>query len=81
MLKSVILLALASVATARKCMDITVPVRLSSRNAVFGIDLPKTEVDVTNFFLEFSKQGQNYTDVVLEGVSLCRACNTPGLRD
>jgi hypothetical protein len=64
-----VLLALAAVAAARRCQNITVPVSISAINAVFGIHAPLTEIDVTNFFLNFARQGFNYTEDVTRGVS------------
>lgn len=69
MFKSAVLFALASVASARWCTNITVPVALSSRNANFDLELPTTEVAVTDFFLEFARQNTNYTDAITTGVS------------
>lgn len=69
MFKSSVLLALAAVVLARKCTNITVPVSISARNGVFSIDFPKTDIEVTDFFLRFSYQGRNYTDTIVEDVS------------
>lgn len=67
MFKLATLLALASAAAAKHCVDITVPVSISARNAVFNIQPPTTEVEVTDFFLNFSKQNANYTASVTAG--------------
>ena len=69
MLKSVALLALATAVTARKCQNITVPISISSRNAVFDLKAPTTEIEATNFFLKLSRQGSNYTQELLKDVS------------
>lgn len=68
MFKFAALVALAAVASARKCSNITVPVSLSARNAVFDLDLPTSQIDVTDFFLKFSTQNQNYTDSLVSDV-------------
>ena len=69
MLNLAILLALASAAAAKHCTNITIPVSISARNGVFDIKLPKTEVEVTNFFLNVAKQNSNYSSSVTKGVS------------
>lgn len=63
------LLGLAAAASARKCQNLTVEVELSSRNGVFNFDAPSTNIDVTNFILDLSQQGANYSDSLLSGVS------------
>ncbi|KAI9166545.1 hypothetical protein HJFPF1_02654 [Paramyrothecium foliicola] len=72
MLKPGVILALAAAAVARKCHNITVPISISSRNAVFGIKPPLTEIEATNFFLNIARQGFNYTDKVTEGYTTCK---------
>ncbi|EHK15318.1 uncharacterized protein TRIVIDRAFT_38049 [Trichoderma virens Gv29-8] len=67
MLKSAALLALAAVVTARKCHDLTIPISISARNAVFDLPAPLSEIDVTSFFLGFVHAGINYTDALLTG--------------
>lgn len=72
MLQSAVLLVLAAasnVVSARWCRDLTIPVSLTSRNAVFDIEPLKTEIDVTNFYLELGKQGGNLTEKLVKGVS------------
>jgi hypothetical protein len=70
MLKISFVLALAAAASARKCSNVTVPVSISARNAVFGIDVPVTKIEVADFFLNLSYQGRNYTDSIVADVSL-----------
>ncbi|PNY29728.1 Uncharacterized protein TCAP_00355 [Tolypocladium capitatum] len=67
MFKSVVLLALASAVAAKHCRNITVPISISARNGVFNIAPPKTEAQVTDFFLELSKQNSNYTQSITNG--------------
>ncbi|KAK7221231.1 hypothetical protein V2G26_009234 [Clonostachys chloroleuca] len=70
MLQSAVLLVLAAasnVVSARWCRDLTIPVSLTSRNAVFDIEPLKTEIDVTNFYLELGKQGGNLTEKLVKG--------------
>lgn len=63
---------LLSAAAAKTCTNITVPVTISARNGQFdkAALTPSTNIDVTDFILNLSQQGVNYTAKVLEGVSL-----------
>lgn len=69
MLKPGLILILAAVASARQCQNITVPVSISSRNGVFDMRPPSTDIDVTNLFLRMAWPGNNGTANVLKGVS------------
>ena len=69
MWKVTALLALATAASARRCTNLTIPISISARNAIFDIAAPTTEVDVTNFFLNNARSGFNYTEQILGGVS------------
>ncbi|KAF4444411.1 hypothetical protein F53441_11136 [Fusarium austroafricanum] len=57
MVKSLALFALVAGASARKCMNLTVPVHLSTKNAVFNVETPLTGIDVTAFAINVSRQG------------------------
>ncbi|KAK3072373.1 hypothetical protein LTR53_006951 [Teratosphaeriaceae sp. CCFEE 6253] len=59
--------ALASIATARNCQNITVEVDVAARNGVFNQTTPVTNIDVTNFMLNLVQAGKNYTAAVLQG--------------
>ncbi|QIW98327.1 hypothetical protein AMS68_003845 [Peltaster fructicola] len=61
--------AFTGVALAKKCQNITVPVTVSARQGVFDVDAltPHNNIDVTNFILNLSQQGKNYTANVLKG--------------
>ncbi|KAK4550470.1 hypothetical protein LTR36_000049 [Oleoguttula mirabilis] len=59
--------ALAAVASARQCQNITVPVQVSARNGKFNQTTPVTDIDVEDFILNLTQQGTNYTASVLEG--------------
>ncbi|KAG8425970.1 hypothetical protein J3459_008569 [Metarhizium acridum] len=67
MLKSGLILTLAAVASARHCQNITVPVSISSRNGVFDLAPPSTNIEVTNLFLRTAWPGNNGTASVLKG--------------
>ncbi|KAJ9133818.1 Ctr copper transporter family protein [Pleurostoma richardsiae] len=54
-------------AVARKCIEITVPVAIFARNAEFSVEPPATNIEVTNFILDLTRQGYNLTDELLEG--------------
>ncbi|KAM4057703.1 serine aminopeptidase, s33 domain-containing protein [Hirsutella rhossiliensis] len=62
-----ILLALAWAVAAKNCKNITVPISISSRNSVINLNIPKTEIEVTNMLLEFSKRNTNYSQSIITG--------------
>ncbi|KAK5111813.1 hypothetical protein LTR62_004733 [Meristemomyces frigidus] len=57
----------AGLASARCCQNITVEVDINARNAKFNQSTPATNIEVTNFILNMTQQGQNYTAKVLAG--------------
>lgn len=59
---------LAGLASAKKCMNISIPITASARNGVFNIPAPTTNIDVNNFILDNTQQGKNYTAEILQGV-------------
>lgn len=63
------LAGIVAVASARKCQNVTVPVTISSRNPVFNLTAPGTNIEMTNFFLDWTRNGHNYSNEVLTGVS------------
>ena len=70
MIKSLALFALITAASARKCTNITVPVSLTSQNAVFTIEAPLTGIDVTSLAINLARQGApSYPEQVQKGVS------------
>lgn len=60
--------ALAGVALARKCQNITVPVTITARNSVFNLAAPANNIEVTNFILDLTQQGANYPATIMSGV-------------
>ncbi|KAL5317746.1 hypothetical protein ACEPPN_014844 [Leptodophora sp. 'Broadleaf-Isolate-01'] len=54
-------------AAGRRCINQTVPVDISARQAVFDLDIPQTNLEVTDFVLNVTQQGRNFTDTVLIG--------------
>jgi hypothetical protein len=70
MIKSLALFSLIAAASARKCTNITVPVSITSENAVFSIEAPLTEIDVTSFAINIARQGGTpYPQTIQTGVS------------
>lgn len=62
------LLALAGFAFSKQCTNVSVPVTIKSRNAVFGgTILPLTNLDATTFVQNVTQQGQNFTATALTG--------------
>ena len=58
---------LALTAAAKKCTNITVPVDLAARTAVFDLPVPQSNSDATAFMQNLTQQGRNFTDLVLSG--------------
>lgn len=60
---------LAGLATAKMCMNMTIPISISARQAVFDIDIPQTNLEVTDFILNITQQGRNFTNLTLDWIS------------
>lgn len=58
--------AFVGTASAMTCTNLTVPVEVSARNGVFDIKAPQNNIEVTNFILNNSQQGTNYTAELLK---------------
>lgn len=58
---------LVSSAAAKQCMNISVPVDISARTAIFDLLVPRSNSDATAFIQNFTQQGRNYTDIALTG--------------
>ncbi|KAF4972973.1 hypothetical protein FZEAL_9458 [Fusarium zealandicum] len=69
MFKSLALFALFTAASARKCTNITVPVSLNAENAVFNLETPLTKIQVTNFILNLTRQGQVFPQEAMKGMA------------
>lgn len=62
------LAGLAGLASAKQCMNATVPVTISARQGVFDNTMvPVTNLDVTTFVQNMTKQGANYSASALSG--------------
>ncbi|KAH7409126.1 hypothetical protein BKA64DRAFT_388116 [Cadophora sp. MPI-SDFR-AT-0126] len=67
---SITVLALFAASVAGKmCINQTVPVNISARQAVFDIAVPQSNLEVTDFVLNITQQGRNFTDIALKGYS------------
>lgn len=67
-LSSVTALALLlAPAVAKKCINQTIPLHLSARQAVFNLAVPQTNLEVTDFILNMTRQGGNFTNEILTG--------------
>ncbi|GAB7331401.1 hypothetical protein MBLNU13_g02824t1 [Cladosporium sp. NU13] len=53
-------------ASAMHCTNLTVPVDLMARNSVFNYTAPQNNIEVTNFILDNTQQGANYTKTLLD---------------
>ncbi|KIV88399.1 hypothetical protein PV10_08085 [Exophiala mesophila] len=60
-----ILLVSLGLASARQCQNLTIPLSISALNANFSISAPQDNIEVTDFILNLSQQGSNYTETVL----------------
>ncbi|KAK2629959.1 hypothetical protein QTJ16_000779 [Diplocarpon rosae] len=56
----------ASVA-GKRCINQTIPVEISARQAVFDIAVPQTNLEVTDFILNVTQQGRNWTEMITTG--------------
>lgn len=59
------LVVLAGSATAKLCMNMTVPVNILARTGVFNIAVPQTNLDAITFVQNNTQQGRNFTEVAL----------------
>ncbi len=67
-LSSVIALGLFTAFTAgKRCINQTIPVDISARQAVFDVAIPQTNLEATDFILNMTQQGRNFSDVILTG--------------
>lgn len=62
------LAALSYASTDRNCVNLTVEVPIIARDAVFNLTAPGSNIEVTNFVLDLTRQGHNLTNEVLTEV-------------
>lgn len=68
LLRLLAIAAFAAAAAAKVCVNITVPMNVTARNAVFnGWDVPQTNLDATTFAMNGSRQGHNGSAEALTG--------------
>ncbi|MCJ1385851.1 hypothetical protein MMC17_008975 [Xylographa soralifera] len=60
-------LVLASLVSAKQCVNTTVPVTISARTGIFNIAVPQTNLDAITFAQNLTQQGRNFTNDVLTG--------------
>lgn len=56
-----------SLASARTCINVTVPVEINARQGHYNVPTLQSNFDATAFALKLTKQGTNYTNTVLTG--------------
>lgn len=61
------ILLLSSFAAAKSCLNVTIPVDISSRQGVFKKISIENNLDVTAFIQELTRSGHDYSEVLLEG--------------
>ena len=61
------LAAFTGLASARQCKNLTVPVDISARNGNFNQKITETDIEVTNFILNQTQNGHNYSMEALDG--------------
>lgn len=64
-----VMLGLTALSSARKCQELMVEVPVEARIAVFDLEAPASDIEVTNFALDLTRQGHNLTAELLLGVS------------
>jgi len=62
-----VMAALVGSAVAKTCVNLTVPIEISARTAVFDIEVPQTNLDPTTFIQNLTQHGRNFTETVLSG--------------
>ncbi|KAL6719557.1 hypothetical protein ACLMJK_003799 [Lecanora helva] len=85
-----VLALLAGSVAAKTCVNLTIPIDISSRNGVFNIAVPQSNLDSTTFIQNVTQQGRNFTETALSGYAtvsghykisaqFCKpsVCNTP----
>lgn len=53
--------------SARQCFNLTIPVTISALNYVFDLSPASTNIDATNFILDWTRQGSNYLAQITAG--------------
>ncbi|GAB7347321.1 hypothetical protein MBLNU459_g3399t1 [Dothideomycetes sp. NU459] len=61
-----------ALAAAKTCVNVTVPVNINARQAVFDVPAIESNYDATRFSLNFTNQGQNFTNISTTGYQTVR---------
>ena len=56
-----------ALATAKTCTNVTVPVYINARQAIFDVPTLQSNLDATHFAINFTNIGMNFTDVATTG--------------
>lgn len=67
-ISAIALTALATLGEAKHCQNLTIPLQLSARQGKFNFQAPSDNIAATNFILNLSRQGHNYSNEALVGV-------------
>lgn len=59
----------ASLVSAKTCLNVTVPVNINARQGVFDVPTLQSNIDVVTFALNNTKQGSNFTEEALTGIT------------
>lgn len=68
-ISAIALTALVTLGEARHCQNLTIPLEVSARQGKYNLAPPADNIAVTNFILDLSRQGHNYSNEALTGVS------------
>ena len=55
--------SLLTAVAAKRCVNITIPVDVSARNGIFDVQVPHSNLDVTQFALNLTNARGNFTDL------------------
>jgi hypothetical protein len=70
--KSVITLLLASLAAAKRCVNVTVPVDVEARQALYNEVKIEGNQDAAKYVQDLTRNGFNYSDTILKGYQTLR---------
>ncbi|KAH8900407.1 alpha/beta-hydrolase [Thozetella sp. PMI_491] len=60
-------ISFVTVALARDCWDINIPVKIASQNGVFALKAPHSNIDVANFILNLAQVDSTYVSRISKG--------------
>jgi hypothetical protein len=62
-----LLALLAGVTSAKKCVNITVPVTISAKQGIYNLATPQTNLEAIDFARNVTQQGRNFPETILTG--------------